>query len=104
VPRRAEREQVLGRVPYQRRRSRAVLGRRPLQVTADHRDRDLVALALDQFGRRAQLVDDRHLGDLKFVAVRVDLAAVVEDRRDAGGAQGDVGQAGAPRAGPWCPR
>ncbi len=63
----------------------------------DDGDRDAGELALHQVPSTRQLVDQGHLRRLQPVAVRVDRAPVVDQRRDAGRSDGDVGQPVPPR-------
>ena len=55
-------------------------------------------LALDQIGRRGDLVGNRHLGDQQLVAVPIDRAGVAVQHGQAGRADCGVGLAVAPRA------
>ena len=54
-------------------------------------------LAHHELGGRRDLVGDRHLGDLEHAPGRVGRVAQVDDRGDAAHADGDVGEALAPR-------
>ena len=60
--------------------------------TADEHDRYSVGLAAREIGRRRDLVGDGDTGRAKLVADPVTGPAKVEDRRDAGDADCDVGR------------
>ena len=64
---------------------------------AHHGDREPARLAHHQLGGRGQLVGHGHLGHLHGAAEGVGRAPQVDDRGDAGHADGHVGQALAPR-------
>ncbi len=94
---RAEPEHVLARLPDQRPGTGAVVVGDQGGEPAHDRDRYLQRLALDQVPGGGDLVGDRGHGDLKGVAERVVLAAVVPHRQHPGGADRGVGLPGPPR-------